>query len=108
MAAARAPRVGLFAYAGCLAVELLLGLWSRHIVAAVREQGETFAKVEKLLDLVGYGYVAVGIGAVVALAAVAGAPRSAAVSRVAIGAAVAAGLGVALELGQRRGRLGEV
>ena len=101
MASVRAPRVGLFAYAGCLTVELLLGLWSRHVMAAVRAEAETFSQVERLLDLIGYGYVAVGMGGAVALVALAGAPRSAGVSRVAIGAAVAAGLGVALELGQR-------
>jgi len=100
MAAARAPRVGLFAYAACLVVELLLALWSRQIMAAVRA-GETFSHVEKQLDLIGYGYTALGVGAVVALLAVARAPEARLVSRVATGAAVAAGLGVALEVGQR-------
>ncbi len=100
MANARAPRLGLSVYAACLVVEVLLGLWSRHIWAKV-DGGETFTSVAKLLDLVGYGYVAVGLGAAVALAIVARAPKKALVSRLALGAAVAAGLGLALELGQR-------
>jgi hypothetical protein len=100
MANARAPRIGLFVYAGCLAVEVLLGLASRLLMARMRE-GATFASISKLLDLVGYGYIAVGIGAVVALAVLAGRPRTAPVSRVAMAAAVAAGLGVVLELAQR-------
>jgi hypothetical protein len=93
--------VGLFAYAACVVVEVLLGLWSRHILAAMRENGASFSSVEKLLDVVGYAYIAAGVGAVVALLAISGAPRSALVSRVAVGAAVAEGLGVALEIGQR-------
>jgi hypothetical protein len=100
MANARGPRVGLFVYAGCLAVEILLGLAGRLLVARMREGG-TFASVAKLLDVVGYGYIAVGIGAVVALALLAGRPRTAPVSRLAMAAAVAAGLGVVLELAQR-------
>ena len=96
----RGPRVGLFAYAGCLAVEVLLGLAGRLIMARMR-QGETFTRVGKLLDLVGYGYIAVGIGAVVALAVLAGPPRTALVSRLAMAAAMAAGLGIVLELAQR-------
>ena len=100
MANARGPRVGLFVYAGCLAVEVLLGLAGRLFLARMR-QGETFTSVAKLLDLVGYGYIAVGIGAVVALTVLAGRPRTALVSRLAMAAAVAAGLGVVLELAQR-------
>src|ERR1019366_6248774 len=64
-------------------------------------QGETFTSVRKLLDVVGYGYIAVGIGAVVALGVLAGRPRTALVSRLALAAAIAAGLGVVLELAQR-------
>jgi hypothetical protein len=100
MAAARAPRIGLFGYAACLAAELVLALWNRHILAAVRG-GETFERVRTMLDLVGYGYMAAGVATVIALVAVAGAPRAARVSRVAIGAAVGAAIGVALDVGQR-------
>jgi hypothetical protein len=100
MANARGPRIGLFVYAGCLAVEVLLGLAGRLLMARMRE-GETFKSVGKLLDLVGYGYIAVGIGAVVALAVLAGGPRTALVSRLAMAAAMAAGLGIVLELAQR-------
>jgi hypothetical protein len=97
----RAPRTGLFAYAACIAAELSLGAWTRHALAVARDGDGGFKQVERLLDLIGYGYVGLGVGAAIALAAVAGTRRPALGSRVALGAAVATGLGVALELAQR-------
>jgi hypothetical protein len=100
MAAARAPRVGLFAYAACLVGEVLLGLWSRHLLAVARASDRGFASVETQLDLLGYGYTAIGVATVAALVVVARG-RVALASRPGTWAAIAAGLAAAMELGQR-------
>ena len=99
-----AARAGLFAYAASLAVEVLLSAWARHLLAAMREEGAGFSRVEKQLDLIGYGYTALGVGAAVALFAAARARREGA--RVPCPASCfsrcsAASLAVVLELAQR-------
>jgi hypothetical protein len=94
-------RAGLFAYAASLVVEVVLSAWSRHLIAVMNEQDGGFSRIEKQLDLIGYGYTALGVGAVVALLAAARAPREALMSRTAMLAAIAAGLAVVLELAQR-------
>jgi hypothetical protein len=100
MPSARPPRIAFFAYATTLLLEMALGLWSRHLVAGAEETHD-FRSIDKLLDVIGYGYTALGVASVVALVGVAGGLRAATGSRVAIGAAVATGLGVAVELVQR-------
>jgi hypothetical protein len=100
MPSARPPRIAFFAYAATLLLEMALGLWSRHLVAGAEETHD-FGSIDKLLDVIGYGYTALGVASVVALVAVAGGLRPALGSRAAIGAAVATGLGVAVELVQR-------
>jgi hypothetical protein len=99
MAVAPVPRLGLFAYAVCIAAEIPLGLWSQHLIE--RAGAEGFQEVEKQLDVLEYGYVALGIAGVMALVAVTGMRQVMQVRRAAIGAAVAAAVDVLLEVGQR-------
>jgi hypothetical protein len=99
MAAPRASQTALFAYAACIGGEVLLGLWSRHLVTLARES-DGFSQFSKQLDLIGYGYTSIGMATVVALVALARA-RVALASRPAMWAAIAAGVAVAMELGQR-------
>jgi hypothetical protein len=100
LTAARTSRLAFFAYTATLASEVLLGLWMRHLIAAARSS-QHLGDAIKRVELVGYGYMAIGAVSVVALLALAKAPRAALLSRVALGAAGAAGIVVALELARR-------
>jgi len=94
------PRTAFFAYGASLVLEIALGLWSRHLFEGARSGGD-FKSIDKLLEVIGYGYTALGVASVIALVGVARGLRLAIGSRAAVGAAIATGLGVAVELLQR-------
>jgi hypothetical protein len=97
---ARAPRIGLVAYAALVLLTLALGTWQRHAFDAYIEKHD-YEGLDRLVTLVGYLYWAAGVGSVVALLAVARAPRACRAGGLARAAAAMAGVDVALQVGER-------
>jgi hypothetical protein len=97
---ARAPRIGFVAYAALVAFTLALSTWQRHAVDAYIEK-QDYAALGRLMEVVGYLYLAAGVGTVAALLAVARAPRACRAGGLARAAAAVAGLGLVLQIGER-------